>query len=192
MNVRPQPAHQPAHQIDISIDEPFLQELSESWLRSVVEVGLEAAGQEQGVQVSLLVTDDDMLRELNRQFRGLDEVTDVLSFSMEHAGHWEGESGQPEDRFMKPGDTDEFAWSLPPGELPPLGEVVLSFPQASRQAAEHGQPIDRELAHLIIHGLLHLVGHDHEEPEELERMQSLERAGLEAVFQGFEMRKARP
>ncbi len=189
MNVRPQPAHQ----IDISIDEPFLPELSESWLRSVVEVGLEtAAGREQDVQVSLLVTDDDMLRELNRQFRGLDEVTDVLSFSMEHAGHWEGESGQPEDRFMKPGDTGEFAWSLPPGELPPLGEVVLSLPQASRQAAEHGQPIDRELAHLIIHGLLHLVGHDHEEPEESERMQSLERAGLEAVFQGCEMGKARP
>ena len=172
----------PAHQIDVSIDGPFQDKVTEDWLLSVVQTGLDnAVEQREGVQVSVLVTGDDMLRDLNRQFRGLDEITDVLSFSTAHAGHWEGESGGPEDMYLKPGDADEFPLILPPGELPPLGEVVLSYPQAVRQAAGHNRPIDMEVAHLIIHGLLHLVGHDHEEPEERAIMEARERTGLDAV-----------
>ena len=180
----------PLHQIDISIDERYQAELSEPWLLSVIEAGLHTAvTQESAVQVSLLITDDDTLRELNLQFRGLDEVTDVLSFSMDHPGHWEGEFDEPEGRLLKPGDTDDFPLVLPPGEIPPLGEVVVSYPQARRQAAEHGQTAGREVAHLIVHGLLHLVGHDHEVTEERDRMEALERAGLEAVAR---METARP
>ncbi len=172
----------PAHQIDVSIDGPFQDKVNENWLKSVVQAGLDAAvEQRDGVQVSLLVTGDDVLRELNRQFRGLDEVTDVLSFSTAHAGHWEGESDGPQDMYLKPGDTDDFPLILPPGELPPLGEVVLSYPQAERQAVEHNRPVDVEVTHLIIHGLLHLAGHDHEELEERALMESHERAGLDAV-----------
>ena len=170
------------HQIDVSIDGLFQDRVNENWLKSVVQAGLDVAvEQRDGVQVSLLVTGDDVLRELNRQFRGLDEVTDVLSFSTAHAGHWEGESDGPQDMYIKPGDTDDFPLILPPGELPPLGEVVLSYPQAQRQATEHNRPVDMEVAHLIIHGLLHLAGHDHEELEECALMESRERVGLEAV-----------
>ena len=172
----------PNHQIDVSIDETFHQCLPEDWLRSAVQAGLDfAVEQRDGVQVSVMVTGDDTLRDLNRQFRGLDEVTDVLSFSTAHAGHWEGESAGPEDMYLKPGDADEFPLILPPGELPPLGEVVLSYPQAQRQAAEHSRPVDTEVAHLVIHGLLHLVGHDHEEPGERAIMEAQEQAGLNAV-----------
>ena len=170
------------HQIDTSIDEPFQEKVNEDWLISVVQAGLNyAVEQREEVQVSVLVTGDDTLRDLNRQFRGLDEVTDVLSFSTAHAGHWEGESDEPEDMYLKPGDADEFPLILPPGELPPLGDVVLSYPQAERQAAEHNRPADMEMAHLIIHGLLHLVGHDHEEAGERAIMESREWAGLDAV-----------
>ena len=170
------------HQIDVSIDGPFQDKVNENWLKSVVQAGLDAAvEQSDGVQVSLLVTGDDVLQELNRQFRGLDEATDVLSFSTTHAGHWEGDSEEPEDMYLKPGDTDEFPLILPPGELPALGEVVLSYPQAERQAAEYSRPVDTEVAHLVIHGLLHLVGHDHEAPEERAIMEARERAGLDAV-----------
>ena len=172
----------PDHQIDVSIDERFQDEVNEDWLLSVVQAGLEdAVEQREGVQVSLLVTGDDVLRELNRQFRGLNEVTDVLSFSSARAGHWEGESDEPEDMYLKPGDADDFPLILPPGELPPLGDVVLSYPQAGRQAVEHNRPVDLEVAHLIIHGLLHLVGHDHEVPEERTLMEARERAGLDTV-----------
>ena len=123
----------PTHQIDVSIDGLFQDKINENWLKSVVQAGLDrAVEQRDGVQVSVLVTGDEMLRDLNRQFRGLDEVTDVLSFSTAHAGHWEGESDEPEDMYLKPGDADEFPLVLPPGELPPLGEVVLSYTQAER------------------------------------------------------------
>ena len=85
--------------------------------------------------MSLLITEDDTVRGLNAQFRGLDEVTDVLSFSSEHAGHWEGESEPP-------GETGGVDFVLPPGEPLPLGEVIVSYPQAQRQAEERGAPLE--------------------------------------------------
>ena len=72
---------------------------------------------------------------------------------------------------------------LPPEELPPLGEVIVSYPQTLRQAEQRGEPVERELALLLVHGVLHLVGHDHLEPEETELMQARERAALAEVFQ---------
>ena len=79
-------------QIDISIAEPFEAQVSEGWLTRVMECALAVAlpAGETG-QVSLLITGDETVRELNREYRGLDEVTDVLSFSATHAGHWEGD-----------------------------------------------------------------------------------------------------
>jgi probable rRNA maturation factor len=136
-------------------------------------------------QVGLLVTGDATVRELNRDFRGLDEVTDVLSFSASYPGEWEGESEAPDDRFGGSGVSSEArapAFVLPPGQPIPLGEVIISYPQAQRQALERGEPAERELALLIVHGVLHLVGHDHGEPEEAARMQSREKVALEAIF----------
>ena len=175
---------QPIHQIDIIVAEPFQKELSEEWLQMVVEAGLEeAVAKDEAVQVSLLVAEDATLRNLNLQFRGLDEVTDVLSFSASHPGHWEGDAAEPEDRYLKPGDSNDFPFMLPPGEFPALGDVVISYPQAKRQAKEQNQPVDREMALLIVHGLLHLVGHDHEKSGERARMQAREGAAMAAVFQ---------
>ncbi len=140
-------------------------------------------------QVGLLVTGDEAVQELNREYRGLDEVTDVLSFSASHPSQWEGGSEAPDSRH---GDSEEAgapAFVLPPGQPPPLGEVIISYPQAHRQASERGEPVDRELALLIVHGVLHLVGHDHGEPEETARMQSRETAALEAIFQARTMNR---
>jgi probable rRNA maturation factor len=67
---------------------------------------------------------------------------------------------------------------LPPGELSPLGEVIVSYPQAQRQAEQRRAPLEHELALLVIHGVLHLTGHDHLEPEESALMQSKERTAL--------------
>jgi probable rRNA maturation factor len=133
-------------------------------------------------QVSLLITDDVAIRELNREFRGLDEVTDVLSFSPSHPGHWEGEAEAPDDRYLRAGETVEPQFVLPPGEVPVLGDIVVSYPQAQRQAQAGNESVDKELALLIIHGVLHLVGYDHLEPEETALMQSKERAALSLAF----------
>lgn len=128
-------------------------------------------------QVSLLLTDDETVRELNREYRGLDRTTDVLSFSFEHWGHWEGEDEAPRSG----GDAPQ-AWPVPDDEPPPLGEIVVSVPQAARQAASQGVPLCRELALLIVHGALHLLGHDHHEDGEREAMQALERSALAGIF----------
>ena len=145
---------------------------AERWLTNIANAALDVAldGTE-AAQMSLLITDDETVRGLNAQFRGLDEVTDVLSFSADHAGHWEGEEEPPEG-------AGDFDFVMPPDELLPLGEVIVSYPQAQRQADQRGVPLEHELALLVVHGVLHLTGHDHVEPEESELMQSKERTAL--------------
>jgi probable rRNA maturation factor len=91
-----------------------------------------------GGEVHILVTDDAQMRELNRQYRGLDEATDVLSFA----------------------DGDE----LPDGGRL-LGSIVISLDTARRQADELGHGELQELDELVLHGVLHLLGYDHEEDE---------------------------
>ena len=159
----------------VSVDEPYEGQVRISWLEDVTRCGLAAAGVSGTAEVSLLITDDETVRSLNAEYRGLDETTDVLSFSSEHAGHWEGEEEQP----ARPDDFMDFI--LPSGTPQPLGEIIISWPQAQRQAEEQGNSPMSELAHLIVHGALHLVGHDHVEPEEAERMQALERKALETL-----------
>jgi len=177
-------------QVYVSVDEPFadsifsdiLGEISgasgastEDWLTNVAKAALDVAIEgTEAAQMSLLITNDDTVRSLNGQFRGLDEVTDVLSFSANHPGHWEGESEPPED-------TGGFDFVMPPGEPSPLGEVIVSYPQTQRQAEERGVPLEHELALLVVHGVLHLTGHDHMEPEEAALMQSKERVALKTL-----------
>lgn len=181
-----------SREIDVSIDDSqrrSLQEwgLTEDWLRTVVDRALRVAlPADQAGQVSLLVTDDGTVQELNHKYRGLDEVTDVLSFSTTHAGHWEGDmpdigSG---DWRSPAGAVDQSApeFLFPEDQPPPLGEVIVSFPQVQRQARNRHEPVQGELALLIIHGILHLVGHDHLEPDETARMQAKERIALDTLF----------
>ena len=166
-------------QVYVSIDEPAAGGIDEGWLESVAKCALDVAlDSPDAAQMSLLITDDQTVRSLNAQYRGLDEVTDVLSFSAEHQGHWEGADDGPSDQVDNSG---EVQFILPPDEPNPLGEVIVSYPQVQRQAEEHCVTLEHELAHLIIHGVLHLTGHDHAEPEELALMQSKELAALESL-----------
>ena len=159
----------------VSLDEPYLGEIGIEWLETVTTTALTVAEVAGNAEVSLLITDDETVRSLNAEYRGLDENTDVLSFSAEHPGHWEGDGDGPEQQ------NTESDFVLPPGIPLPLGEIIVSWPQAQRQAVEHNVSPQHELAHLVIHGALHLIGHDHAEPEETERMQSLEREALELL-----------
>ncbi len=124
---------------------------------------------------SVVVADDETLHDLNLRFRGFDEVTDVLSF---------GEYGAPvEDTALPAGEPfPEDAFPAVPDEEPSLGEVVLSYPMAERQAREHNVPVEREAALLVVHGILHLLGHDHAEPEEEAAMRAIEQQALSALF----------
>ena len=126
--------------------------LSESWLAEIADRALSALELPSDTSIEIMVTDDDTVRELNLRHRGLDETTDVLSFS---AG------------------PDETGFVLPPGagETGSLGEVIISGPQSARQAARSGREPAEELAFLLAHGILHLMGHDHEEPQERRDME---------------------
>ncbi len=150
----------------------------EGWLEAAVRHGLAGSlPADTHGQVSLLLTDDETVRQLNRQYRGVDRTTDVLSFSFEHWGHWEGDDDGP-----WPDDDAPPDWPLPEDEPPPLGEIIVSVPQAARQAEEQGVPLRRELALLVVHGVLHLLGHDHYEEGERAAMQALERTALGKIF----------
>ena len=172
----------PQNLIDISVDEPFQEDLPVPWLQSVVEAALVVVLLEgQTCQVSLLVTNDAKVSELNRHYRGLDEVTDVLSFSAIHSGHWAGDPQQPEEDHENVEEADSSPFVYPPDEPVPLGEVVISYPQSQRQALDRGEPADRELALLIVHGVLHLAGHDHLGPQEESQMKAKERAAMDTI-----------
>ena len=173
----------PERQAEISIFPEFEADLSQAWLQSVLELALGVALEpHEPAHVSLVIADDATVRKLNADFRGLDEVTDVLSFSANHPGFWQGESEPPPDRLVQPGAEVAFPFPTLDTEPPPLGEVILSLPQARRQAEERGEPLDQELALLIVHGVLHLVGHEHLEFEETALMQSREQVALTSLF----------
>jgi len=138
------------HLILVSIAEPFGGYLSAERLAAAARRVLEAE-RASTCELSIAVTDDETVRALNREYAGEDAVTDVLSFSQR-----EGE---------------EFV--APPEGVPPLGEVVIAYPQAARQAAG---PVEREVERLLVHGVLHLLGYDHAEPEEARRMREREDA----------------
>ena len=158
----------PSFQVSLQIEQEFEESVSEPWLKSVVEETLLAGSASAETSVSVALAGDDLVRELNRRHRGLDETTDVLSFSLSHQGEYYGEK-QPGPEW--PGAA---AFVLPPGEDSGLGEVIISYPQAVRQARESGHEVEQELALLLTHGILHLLGHDHVRPDEEAEMKAKE------------------
>ena len=158
-----------------------------AWLADAIRHSLAQALPGDAIgQVSLLLTDDATVRELNRQYRGLDETTDVLSFSTQHPGEWQGDSASPSPQ-SSPVEGEKVGlldFPIPEDEPPPLGDIVISIPQAARQAGEQGVPLHRELALLLVHGALHLLGHDHLDDAPQAEMQALEQAALIRIFEG--------
>jgi len=112
------------------------------FLAGVAEAVLKSEGYGEEAEVSVVFVDDTYIQELNFEYRGIDSPTDVLSFAMQ-----EGEA--------LPGQEEELI----------LGDVVISLQAAQRQAVEYGHSFRREVAFLTVHGVLHLLGYDHQEEE---------------------------
>lgn len=106
-----------------------------------------------GSELSVVFTDDEGIRQLNAGWRGKDKPTNVLSFP---------------------------AFTLKPGDpLPPmLGDIVLAAETVAREAELEKKPLEHHITHLVVHGLLHLLGHDHEAEDEAEIMEAAERRAL--------------
>jgi probable rRNA maturation factor len=154
-------AARPRYEVAVRVEAPFRGRLDRAALRRLAVRVLRAEGVTPPAEVGLVVTDDETLRDLNRRYLGLDEPTDVLSF-----GH--GPASQPFDRLR----AEPFV--TPPDGVHRLGEVILSYPTAERQAREAGHGVQEEAAHLMVHGLLHLLGYDHADPEDERRMRARE------------------
>ena len=129
----------------------------EELLRRVMEECLNYEDCPYEAEISLLLTDNEEIREINREFRNIDSATDVLSF--------------PTIEYQTPGDFSELEeaeeeyFHPETGELI-LGDIVISVERAIEQAEEFGHSIKREMAFLTAHSMLHLMGYDHMEEEE--------------------------
>jgi len=135
--------------ISIIIDREFRGALTPAWLRKTARAALNAEHAGRRAEVGLVVTGQAKIRELNKRYLDEDAPTDVLSFPMT----------QSPGSFVNP----------PDGAIQ-LGEVVISYPQAAEQAAERGHPVEKEVALLIVHGILHLLGYDHDIPSRKKKM----------------------
>ena len=121
-----------------------------------------------------MIADDEAVRRLNHDYRGLDETTDVLAFAFDHPGHYEGDGVSPSLMGQEP-------FVAPPEYAGFIGEVIVSYPQCLRQAVALGHTTLDELALLITHGVLHLLGYDHATPQEEGDMKAREMKALAAL-----------
>ena len=139
----------------------------EGLIRHAVEACLSEASLLQSSEVNILLVDDDRIHEINREYRNVDRATDVLSFPIV-----EMEEGKV---LSSVGDTD------PDSDALILGDIVISIDTALRQAEEYGHSFRRELAFLVTHGVLHLLGYDHETGEQETLMREKQEAALKAL-----------
>ena len=157
------------HQIivssDLEEDNPW-----EELLQKTVAAALEAQGVDLACEVDVLITDDGGIHQVNREMRGVDAPTDVLSFPA---------------LDLAPGELPGLEEADPGSGLVPLGDMCISLERARAQAGEYGHSVERELCYLAVHSVLHLLGYDHlDEGPMKAQMRAREEAILEPLGMG--------
>ncbi len=151
--------------LTINIRYENIEQLDESWkllFEKVISACLDYEKCPYEVDISILITNDSLIQEINEEFRGIDKATDVLSF--------------PSILFQFPSDfkslEDDWSFYFHPdsGELL-LGDIVISFERAKKQAQDYGHSLEREIAFLTAHSIFHLMGYDHEKENERKEME---------------------
>jgi probable rRNA maturation factor len=150
-------------EVNVLIDDELEGKLEPGWLRGVAEQVLLALGAGADAELGLFIATGERVKRLNRDYLGRDEPTDVLAFSAR-----------------------EEVGSHPPFVPPPdgvlhLGEVIIAYPQAVKQAAEYKHSVEREILILIVHGVLHLLGYEHDKPELELKMRDREKEVLSYI-----------
>lgn len=154
----------PEWEITVDIDEQFAAVVAEETLVTALSavlryVGFGDAG------VAIVVTDNEHVQRLNREYRGVDAPTDVLSFA--------AQEGEELDAEFAPEVAEEIERYL--------GDLILAYPYAAAQAARYGYPIQTELQLLAVHGCLHLLGYDHDSDESQAAMWAAQSAILASL-----------
>ena len=154
---------EPQYGINVLVKKEYEKLIDIDWLSDLSEKALESEGVDRPAELELVITDDREIQNLNRKFAGEDQPTDVLSFPMVHLT-----------------ELEQAGFVAPPDKVRHLGEVVISFETARRQAGEHSREVEDELAHLLFHGILHVLGYDHVDEEDEKVMKGKEEALLRA------------
>jgi probable rRNA maturation factor len=151
------PAPRGKLKIDVLVDSDHWQEPAKARSlvrRAVAQAAAQVAAQvaaatasTTGAELAIVLTDDSAIRQLNRLWRGIDAATNVLSFPSKRAAD----------------------------EPPHLGDIVLAYETIAREASTEGKPFAHHLAHLVVHGFLHLIGYDHDKDADAEAMEQTER-----------------
>ena len=126
------------------ISDVFRSQIDSDLIDETARTTLSHQSLQHGLEMAIVITDDEQLQALNRQFLDIDAPTDVLSF---------------------PADFTD-----PDNESPYLGDILISFPRAVYQASAEGHAVMAEIQLLVVHGILHLLGYDHAEPSEKDEM----------------------
>lgn len=134
------------HDIPIVAEVPGINDSQRAFVRKCIRTALAQEGVNLPCEVNVLITSDQGIRAVNREMRGVNKPTDVLSFPMFD---------------LAPGDKPSAAQADPATGLVPLGDMMISWPHVAAQAKEYGHSNRRELAYLTVHSVLHLLGYDH-------------------------------
>lgn len=134
------------HKIILSAQVPGINESQRAFMRKCIRTVLSAEGIDLPCEINVLITHDAGIQEVNREMRGVDKATDVLSFPMFD---------------LQPGDKPSESDTDPATGLVPLGDMMISWPHVTAQAKEYGHSNRRELGYLTVHSVLHLLGYDH-------------------------------
>jgi probable rRNA maturation factor len=137
-------------------------------IRHAAQVTLRHQGADARASLCVVITDDAEVQALNRQFRDIDAPTDVLSFGMQETAK------EPDDGFVVAPEQEEEAATY-------LGDLIIAYPRVVAQASEHGHSTEQELRLLVVHGVLHLLGHDHATAQDEAHMWALQDEILERL-----------
>jgi len=144
-------------------------EIDEGFFQKIAKETLRVAGIKDDAEISLAIVGDGRIRRLNKMYRGKNRVTDVLSF--------ENKSIMPylKRSFPKIKKSKNIEFVEAPDNIKRLGEIVICYPRARKQAKSLNHSLEKELTVLLVHGILHILGYDHEGGEiEAEKMKKME------------------
>ena len=159
--------------VDIIDDQAYLASGQEKLLHEVIEAAAKYLNLPEGIELDLSIVSNEEIQVLNRDYRGLDKPTDVLSFALtEVTSEFDVDFAHLDltEEAEETEDLEETEFEEEEAIPQHLGDISISYPRAQEQAQDYGHSLDRELAFLAVHGFLHLNGYDHQTEEEAQEM----------------------
>ena len=139
-------------------------EIDENFFKKITEIVLKEVGVKDKAEISLAIVGDGRIRKLNKMYRGKNRVTDVLSFGDKTVIPYLAKA------FPRLKKNKDIEFINPPDNIKRLGEIIICYPQAKKQAKELNHSLEKELTILLIHGMLHLLGYNHETMKDIENI----------------------